>query len=1540
MTRFSLSSYTLNIMKKIYFSIFAIILILSIFSQKNQGIIRKSIIQSSEYFERFSISFNSKENIILSEEIILETSKQIKISGYCDIANENTVDIYYRIYTKNWNRWVKLKSSPHQESQIKNRIFYQGRNEFGNIKKIQFKIDNSKNNGNCTFKVFFPLKTLNTKTTYRKNLSNKNDSACPQPNYLSRDSWCLDNDCQNNNPMSTTPTHIAIHHSAGLDISPPYSAEVFSIWDDHVNDRGWDDIGYNWLISPDGQIFEGRGDGILGANFSCMNTGITGICLLGNFEFYTLNSPTGEAVNSLVEIARWEAVDKNIIIDGGSFHNSSNLFLDHLIGHNDSNSSVNSCNMTQCPGDNLSLIIPSIKKIISASSCYQDYFNQCNDNYEPNNSQSQSTQLYQFGLNSSQSDSFNECIDQAKADIDWYRMNLTHQGELTITLSSQQISSLYMDWLDNGNVTSSTTVNGDKQIVICSNNGPACYDTALRVYTVTQNGNDPIPYTLDIQWSANQSCTSGRQSSTNNSSQNNSTITINGSTNVCEGLSNNLSISGASGSFDWFVNGQSVHIGNTFNTQSLNAGQYDLFVISTDDVCSFAEVQLNITSGVTANAGSNVTIQNGGSTTLQDSGSTNCSWSPTTGLSNPNSCTTTASPTQTTTYTLTVTENGCTDTDTVTVTVDGSGGGNPPANDDCSDAITLTSSTSCNYTTGTVEDATPSFGANNCLGCSCTSPDDYDVYYKFTAVETSHTVTVSNYVSNFDAVIELRTACSSGSSNYISCYDPTGAPTSVSETWTGLTIGQTYYIRVFEWGYQQSPSNADTFDICVTHQSSNTNGIDLISDITSVSNDNPDVGNQITVNYSVTNNGDETMTTNTTSALYLSTNQTYDSSDILITGSVYALTTNLSPNQSINLSPTVTLPNISDGQYYIISYPDLPELIDESDNDNNTDAYAIQIGDIVQNGPDLDVTRVRTVPDTGLVPGQEVEIEIRIENEGNEDSSSFDVLVYLDIDGDDEYDSNEFMGEFTFNSLDAGENDTLFVDFDLPVNIPSSGVYELFAVADSNNDINETDEGNNDKDDNITIALANGGAEDVALLNESVNITTVNAGGTVDVVVNHVYLGSQTTDDLPTLNLAYYLSTDCNFSVAEDTYLDGDISNLGINNPNVEEDETLTIPASTPSGVYYILFIADSDNEVEEGTLENNNVECIQITVNGSITPDGDIYITDEVCNPTDVIMGSEIEPFANIHYTGGQTNADLPSIEVFYFLSNDCTLSNDDLLISDDSISLGSDLPVNDASDVIELPSNLSPGTYYIIFRADVENVVYETNENNNIACAQFNLLPADANYQDVTFNSPYVAVTEATFGDQVYASIHQNYTGYQADADIASIRMEYYLSTDCTLSADDYYFTTDVSSLGYDDPSQFEFATLTIPTTISAGDYYVLFVADTEDIIAENNEGNNTACVPITISETLGIDDNELTNKIKVYPNPVNDTLTINLGEVHSKINLEIFNVIGQKIHSLEFEQKQMLSINIHSLSNGIYFFKIKTDSIKSAEFKIIKE
>ncbi|MBK8668457.1 MAG: N-acetylmuramoyl-L-alanine amidase [Saprospiraceae bacterium] len=60
---------------------------------------------------------------------------------------------------------------------------------------------------------------------------------------------------------------------------------VASIFDFHVNTNGWQDIGYNWLIDPNGVLYEGRGGGenVRGAHMCGYNNNTLGVCVMGNF---------------------------------------------------------------------------------------------------------------------------------------------------------------------------------------------------------------------------------------------------------------------------------------------------------------------------------------------------------------------------------------------------------------------------------------------------------------------------------------------------------------------------------------------------------------------------------------------------------------------------------------------------------------------------------------------------------------------------------------------------------------------------------------------------------------------------------------------------------------------------------------------------------------------------------------------------------------------------------------------------------------------------------------------------------------------------------------------------------------------------------------------------------------------------------------------------------------------------------------------------------------------------------------------------------
>lgn len=179
---------------------------------------------------------------------------------------------------------------------------------------------------------------------------------CAQPGSQSRADWCPDGNCPPNPaPEATETTHLIVHHSAGPNEAQDWAAVVRSFWDFHVNTRGWSDIGYNWLIDPDGVVYEGRGDEVLGAHFCGTNTGTTGVCMIGDF---TNAEPTETAKNKLVEFLAWKSCDRNLDPAGMSFHAASQLQLNRISGHRDG------CN-TACPGDAFYPTLPSLRLAVA-----------------------------------------------------------------------------------------------------------------------------------------------------------------------------------------------------------------------------------------------------------------------------------------------------------------------------------------------------------------------------------------------------------------------------------------------------------------------------------------------------------------------------------------------------------------------------------------------------------------------------------------------------------------------------------------------------------------------------------------------------------------------------------------------------------------------------------------------------------------------------------------------------------------------------------------------------------------------------------------------------------------------------------------------------------------------------------------------------------------------------------------------------------------------------------------------------------------------
>jgi hypothetical protein len=95
---------------------------------------------------------------------------------------------------------------------------------------------------------------------------------------------------------------VAIHHSAG-----PTTQTVRQIQDYQMDHNGWVDIGYNWLVTQDGRLWEGRQGTWLaiGAHAANQNTAWVGVCWIGTSG---TTAPTPAALATLAWV--WEEAQR------------------------------------------------------------------------------------------------------------------------------------------------------------------------------------------------------------------------------------------------------------------------------------------------------------------------------------------------------------------------------------------------------------------------------------------------------------------------------------------------------------------------------------------------------------------------------------------------------------------------------------------------------------------------------------------------------------------------------------------------------------------------------------------------------------------------------------------------------------------------------------------------------------------------------------------------------------------------------------------------------------------------------------------------------------------------------------------------------------------------------------------------------------------------------------------------------------------------------------------------------------------------------
>jgi subtilisin family serine protease len=298
-------------------------------------------------------------------------------------------------------------------------------------------------------------------------------------------------------------------------------------------------------------------------------------------------------------------------------------------------------------------------------------------------------------------------------------------------------------------------------------------------------------------------------------------------------------------------------------------------------------------------------------------------------------------------------------------------------------------------------------------------------------------------------------------------------------------------------------------------------------------------------------------------------------------------------------------------------------------------------------------------------------------------------------------------------------------------------------------------------------------------------------------------------------------------------------------------------------------------------------------------------------------------------------------SSTVEYRYSNDAIWSSDDLVIGSDISALGNSISTEAESIMFTIPSG-SSGTKYILMKADALSSITESNEANNSATITLTI-PGSSSLPDAIINSAVSSATNVNVGQVITISCVQSIS---SSGTTIYPSVQYRLSSDAVWQSTDTYIGSDVSTLNATTLNESENISYTIPNQIGAR--YILIKADAGNSIAESNENNNVAVIPITIiaamsepfdSQTLKSATSKADAQLSIFPNPAKSHVHI-VSQEFEWNEVQIASIDGRIIRSEKRTgTNDTHTIDVSNLMKGIYYVLL-TDGHSQIGQKLLVE
>lgn len=551
-------------------------------------------------------------------------------------------------------------------------------------------------------------------------------------------------------------------------------------------------------------------------------------------------------------------------------------------------------------------------------------------------------------------------------------------------------------------------------------------------------------------------------------------------------------------------------------------------------------------------------------------------------------------------------------------------------------------------------------------------------------------------------------------------------------------------------------------------------------------------------------------------------------------------------SESVEIDPS----KLTDGTYYIYVQVDGEDKVYEFDGEENNILCSAPI--LVKNVvPDLSVELLSISEDT-LSTGREVAFSWKLKNNGTGDikdakiTDTFFATVNMDGTGGVKLATVE-------NTvwIAAGEEKTLHANIKIPSNSNLDGLRYIYMKTNENNALAEVNTSNNksgvlkswckyEKTPSNTEPITKG-------VNLSVN--NINVAQTVkpneQVTLSYVVRNNGDTDMADVeVSQEVFLSSDNSFSEAkavkcEVTAQKGSTKKLKAGGA-ATISLTFTVPASILGGSKYLHVVTDRTNTQEERNT-SDNYKYTSITINGNLP---DLKVIDYTLS--DTIMTSQKTGLKFITSNKGEWDAAKSTTRVY--LSTDNQYSTNDIELA--STSVGSLRKGSSLESTITFSvADKNAGKWYVLVLTDVNRQVNELNESNNLTAIPVTILQSPL---------PDLTVTELSTDEELTSgkpmkirTVVKNLGQSKTKSDKWSDT--YYLSQSTVLNTNTATMIGSKAHVGVLEvgDTYTNEVSFTIPSTLQ-GNFMLFVVTDAADAITENDENNNSKCIPVYVNSS----------------------------------------------------------------------------------------